>query len=236
MKYTYDFHIHTALSPCGHDEMSPHNIVNMAKLLNLDVIAITDHNTCENVQSVMDVAKEEGILVVPAMEIETREEIHVVCFFSSLDDVYNMQNVIYDNLPDIINPVKIFGEQLIFDSNDEVVSKNTRFLSTAANISIDQVFKICGELGGVAIPAHIDRPSYSIISNLGLIPENLGATTLEISKYAEDISYYRQHYSPMKIIQSSDAHDLESMVFNHDTIELSELSLKGIVEYFKKIN
>lgn len=233
MKCYYDFHIHTALSPCGHVDMSPNNIVNMAKICDLNAIAITDHNSCENVKAVMEVASEQGIIVVPAMEIETREEIHVVCFFSEVTDVYNVQEIIYGTLPNIKNRTNIFGDQLIFDENDSVVGENDRFLSTAANLSIDELFNICEKLGGVAVPAHIDRPSYSILSNLGLIPDQLPVTTVEVSKYVDDFDKYRQEYRALNVIQSSDAHDLEAMVFQHRFIEVEELSVQGIINYLR---
>lgn len=233
MKYTYDFHIHTALSPCGHEDMSPSNIVNMAKLLELDAIAITDHNSSENIAPIMEIARGEGILVIPGMEIETREEIHVVCFFSTLSGVYNMQEIVYKGLPQIENREKIFGEQLIFDKENRVVGKNTRLLSTAVNISIDELFNICKDLGGVAVPAHIDRPSYSILSNLGEIPTNLGVTAVEISKYVDDKDTYCNRYQEYRVLQSSDAHDLESLVYNHGQIELEELTVEAVLKYLK---
>lgn len=230
--YKYDFHVHTALSPCGHEDMTPNNIVNMAKILELDAIAVTDHNSCQQVQSIMNLGKEQDILVIPGMEIETREEIHVITLFDGLDNVYNMQNIVYDHLPPIKNKTKIFGEQLIFDEEDEIVGKNERFLSTAVNLSIDDLFRICDDLGGVAIPAHVDRPSYSILSNLGLFPEELQITTIEVSKYVnyeEEVKRYPQY----RVIQSSDAHDLESMVYPQQRLELGELTIRDVLDKLK---
>lgn len=229
-KCTYDFHIHTALSPCGHEEMTPNNIINMAKILELDAIAITDHNCCENVQAVMEVGAEQGIVVIPGMEVESREEIHVVTFFDDIKNVYNMQDVVKNHLPALKNKERIFGQQLLFNAEDEIVGKYDRFLATATDLSIDDIFRICKELGGVALPAHIDRPSYSILSNLGLFPEDLEITTIEVSKYA-DFTKIKEQYPAYKVIQSSDAHDLESLIFPHQTIEVAGVDTQSIMEY-----
>lgn len=229
---TYDFHVHTALSPCGHEEMTPNNIINMAKILELDAIAITDHNSCENVEAVMEVGQQNDILVIPGMEIESREEIHVVTFFDDIKNVYNMQKIVHDHLPPLKNKSKIFGEQLLFNKEDEVIGHYDRFLATATDLSIDEICQLCKDLGGVAIPAHVDRPSYSILSNLGLFPEELQITTIEVSKY---VSYEAMvnKYPQYRVIQSSDAHDLESLIFPHQHIEIQDLTRADILSLLK---
>lgn len=228
MKLTYDLHIHTALSPCSSNDMTPNNIVNMSILNELDAIAITDHNTCENVQSVMKVAKDTNLIVVPGLEIETKEEIHIICLFESLDDVYKVQKEIYASLPKRKNKTKIFGEQLLFDEEDEIIGSVDRLLTFATNLSIDEVFNITIKNNGVAIPAHIDRPSYSVISNLGMIPNNINFKTLEISQYA-DYEEYVNKYNSYKLVQSSDAHDLGYIGICKRKIEVKEKSIQAII-------
>lgn len=234
MKLNYDFHIHTALSPCGENTMTPNNIVNMALLSEIDVIAITDHNTCENVQAVMEVAQETGLLVIPGMEVETREEIHVICLFSSLASVYNVQNEVYKRLPNRKNSKKIFGEQLILDAQDEIIGQEERLLTFSTDLSIDEIQKLVIENEGAFIPAHIDRPSYSILSNLGMIPSNMHISTLEISRFS-NFESYEQTYGDYLLLQSSDAHDLGHIGICSRQIEVSERSVLSVIKALNRM-
>lgn len=233
MKVTYDFHIHTALSPCGDITMTPNNIVNMALVCGIDVIAITDHNSCENVRTVMEVAKGTELLVIPGMEVETKEEIHVVCLFSSLQDVYNVQKEIYQRLPSQKNSEKIFGEQLILNAQDEIVGRLDKLLTFATDLSIDDLQKLVESYNGAFIPAHIDRPSYSIISNLGMIPENMQLSTLEISRFA-DYEAYAQMYNNYLLLQSSDAHDLGYIGICDRQIEVHDKTTESVIRALNK--
>jgi predicted metal-dependent phosphoesterase TrpH len=227
MKLYYDFHIHTALSPCADNSMTPNNIVNMALLNELDAIAITDHNTAENVEAVMEVAKEKDIIVIPGMEIETKEEIHILGLFLDLESVYNVQNKVYSMLPTIKNKSNIFGSQLILDKNDNIVKELDRILLTATTLSLNQVVDLIKDNNGIAIPAHIDRPSYSILSNLGIIPPDLGTLTLEISRFSK-LDKYRKKYNNYIIVQSSDAHELGYIGITKNELEVESKSIQSI--------
>lgn len=227
MKIYYDFHIHTALSPCGDESMTPNNIINMALLNELDAIAITDHNTCENVEAVMKVAQNKDIIVIPGIEIETKEEIHVVGLFLDLDSVYNIQTEIFKGLPNIKNKADIFGSQLIFDENDDVIGELDKLLMTACALSLNKVIDIIHEHNGIAILAHIDRPSYSIISNLGMIPDDLNTSILEISRFSQ-LDEYKKIYTNYKIVQSSDAHELGYIGINNNFLEADAKNIKSI--------
>ena len=240
MNVKYDFHIHTALSSCALEEMSPNNIVNMALLNELDVIAITDHNSCGNVQSVITVAQKLGLLVIPGMEVETREEIHVVCLFETVEASKLMQNYVYDSLPKKKNKPSILGRQLLFDAEDNIIAEEERLLSFATTITLEQLIQKTKDLGGVAIPAHIDRPSYSLISNLGFIPPNLPIHCLEISQYAE-YNKYIEKYKEHIILQSSDAHELGFIgvcmrEFRIPERLKSQLTVKVVLDFLKRID
>ena len=228
MRLKYDLHIHTALSPCALNDMTPNNIVNMAVLNELDVISITDHNSCKNIASVIKAAEGKSIRVIPGIEVETREEIHVLCYFSESDNVYNMQSIIYNNLPELKNKPKIFGEQYIFDEFDNIIGVEDKFLLTATKLSINEVFNKVTELGGIMIPAHIDRPSYSIISNLGMIPQDLLVTVLEVSRHA-DLKKYKEMYSNYLVTQSSDSHELGYIGINENFLEVPNRDIKSII-------
>ncbi|TCT13806.1 hypothetical protein EDC18_10841 [Natranaerovirga pectinivora] len=233
MLLKYDLHIHTALSPCCHNDMTPNNIIRMAFLNNLKIIGITDHNSCENVKAVMDLGKEYSILTVPGMEIETKEEIHVLCFFSNLHNVYNMQKYIQDHMTVNQNNPKLLGEQLIFDKYDNIIKTEKRLLLTATGLSINKIYLKTTELGGVMVPAHIDRPSYSIISNLGLIPEDLNIKNLEISRHVTREAYIEK-YKNYNILQSSDAHELGYIGICEGVLDIEEFTIESIINQLSR--
>ncbi len=207
MKVKYDLHIHTALSPCALEEMTPNNIVNMSLISDLNVIAIADHNSCGNIKPIMELAQDMDLTVIPGMEVETREEIHVVCLFADFDSVYKMQSYVFEHLPPMKNKAKVLGHQLLFDREDELIGEEEKLLSFATDISYEEVISRTWKLGGIAIPAHIDRPSYSVISNLGMLPVNDEVKVLEISQYA-DYETFRKKYPDYLLTQSSDSHEL----------------------------
>ncbi len=204
MNLYYDFHIHTCLSPCGDSDMTPNNIVNMAILKGLDAIAITDHNHAGNVLACMEAAKDTDLLVIGGMEVETSENIHSIVLFEDVDALFELEKKIHSLLPSIKNKTDIFGDQIIMDSNDDVVSYEDKFLVTAANIDIFSLYEEVTRLGGVIFPAHIDKKSYSIISNLGSIPQELKFGAVEV-KFGESAKLYE---SDFKVIKNSDAHYL----------------------------
>ncbi len=211
----FDFHIHTALSPCGDEDMTPNNIVNMALIKELDAIAITDHNTCGNVKAVMEVAKNMpcDLLVLPGMEVETSEEIHVVCLFKELDGALAFEKIIDEKLPKIPNREDIFGRQVYYDAFDEITGFKENLLLTAVDLDIQKIFELVHFHDGIAIPAHIDRTSYSILSNLGFFPKELGIRLVEYSKHVVPTTYMKSnpYLERFSYIQSSDAHYLGDM-------------------------
>lgn len=233
MEITYDLHIHTALSPCCEEEMTPNNIVNMALISELNVIAVTDHNSCENLEAVLEVAKDTDLLVIPGIEVETKEEIHVVCLFPDLDRAYNVQEVVYNRLPDRKNRVSIFGEQILFDSEDERIGTVDRLLSFAADITLDELFQLCEKNDGLCIPAHIDRPSYSIISNLGMIPEHMSFPTLEISRHS-NLTDYTSRYKSYRVLQNSDSHELGFIGVSGGRLDVKALTVLAVLEELKR--
>ena len=238
MKYAVDLHIHSALSPCSEDDMTPNNIVNMARLKGLDIIAVTDHNSCENLIAVAKCASMNDILFIPGMELETREEVHLVCLFPDIGSAMSMQELVYKALPDIKNRKEIFGRQLIMNENDEIEGEVSQLLLTAADFEIDKVFSIVDDMGGVVIPAHIDRESYSIISNLGVIPDNLNIGVVEISRECDGKEYRRKNsfLSEYKFIKSSDAHALRNILERESFVELEERSVVCLINALRTAN
>lgn len=205
--------------------MTPNNIINMAKLKGLDAIAITDHNSSENAAACMEAGRSAGIIVIPGMELQTREDVHVITLFPDLERCMKFQEYVYCRLPDMRNRENIFGEQLVLDSEDKVIRHNDRLLLTSADISLDEAFYKVKELKGAFIPAHIDRDAFSIIYNLGFIPENIPISTLEYhsKQKLEELIRKKIVKSCYKFIMSSDAHYL------HDILE-KEMYLYTYVE------
>ncbi len=233
MNIAYDLHIHSSLSPCADNDMTPNNIVNMSILKGLDVIAITDHNSCANVQAVLNCAKNKPLLVIPGMEIETAEEIHVVCLFPDSEKAAEMQKFVYSKLPAIKNKENIFGEQLILDENDELIRKEDRLLLTSTAITINEVFYLVNfELGGVAIPAHIDRQANSIISSFGIMPEDIDIKCVEISnKNAEKVVISKDSkINNLRRIYSSDAHYLWKIHEKENFIDVERLTIENVIK------
>lgn len=213
MKLSYDFHLHSALSPCGDNDMTPNNIVNMAKILGLDAIALTDHNSCKNCRAAMRVGESVGITVIPGMELCTAEEVHVVCLFPEINAAEEFSDFVHANIPPIKNKPAVFGEQLILDENDEPTGFEELLLVTAGNIRISDVPALVKEYGGACFPAHIDRSSYSIISNLGTIDEGFGFTSAEIFDMSKEAALKKQYpfLNTIPVFSDSDAHYLENM-------------------------
>ncbi len=232
MKLYYDLHIHSALSPCGDKDMTPNNIVNMSIIKGLDIIAVADHNSCGNVRAVMQVAGDR-LLVIPAMEVETSEEVHMVCYFPSIEACEKMDIFLKEHMSGVKNQEKIFGEQLYMDSEDNIIGKEENLLVTATDLDIFQVSKKTKEFGGVAVPAHIDRSSYSILSNLGFIPPELVVDTVEITA-KNRLKMEREYGEKYNVISNSDAHYLEDIAEPEFYINIMSKSAEKVIEYLCK--
>jgi len=204
VKAAVDLHIHSALSPCADDDMTPNNIINMAKIKGLDIIAITDHNSAGNIEAFVECAKEDGtLLVVPGMELETSEEVHLVCLFESVSSAIEYQEYVFKTMPDIKNNEEIFGRQLLLDKDDNIINKMDRLLLTASGITIEEACYTVRHAGGVVIPAHVDRDSYSVMSNLGFIPEDLDFTYIEVSKNFDEYLMQAEYMAQSEYIVKS---------------------------------
>lgn len=231
MKFYYDMHIHSALSPCGDNDMTPNNIVNMSLLKGLDIIAVTDHNTCANVRAVQKAA-EGRILVIPGFEAETAEEVHVVCYFPDMDSAESAERIIKSHLPKIENRSEIFGNQYYMNEKDEIIGEEKYLLVNATTLDIYSLFNVVKECGGATVPAHIDRTSYSVISNLGFIPPDLKTDTIEITK--PNVEAWKKEYSGFNIITNSDAHYLEHISEREYYVNLFGKTTKDVLDFLCK--
>lgn len=217
--------------------MTPYNLVNMAKILGLDAIALTDHNSTGNCRAAIEAGNEAGITVLSGMELCTAEEIHVVCLFPDLDSAQAFGEALKPLLPPIKNRPSVFGEQLYMDSQDNILGREDTLLVTASAAEIGEVRGLVDKFGGFCYPAHIDRESYSIISSLGVFPAELGFTCAEATKNA-DIEKLKAEYPELKnirVMRSSDAHYLENMTEAADTIDVPECTAKAIISYLRTL-
>ena len=206
----YDLHIHSCLSPCANDDMTPANIVGMAVVAGLDAIAVTDHNSCKNCRAAMKIGEQYGMIVIPGMELCTKEEAHVNCLFYRLEDAEQFSTYVAKNMFQIKNRPAFFGNQFVYNEFDEKVGIEEILLINASNLSFGEVDEKMKEYHGIMIPAHLDKQSNSLIYQLGFVPEDANFTCFELRDLAK-LHEYRQRYPYLKqcqVISNSDAHQL----------------------------
>jgi PHP family Zn ribbon phosphoesterase len=212
--YSADLHIHTCLSPCAELEMLPELIVERAQELGLQIIAVTDHNSAENVAAVVNAAQHTGITVLPGMEVQTREEVHLLTLFDTLEQMASWQEQVYASLPPLVNDEALFGEQLVLDAAGEPLGYLERLLMTSTDFSVEDVVQLVQELDGLCVPAHVDRTMYSIIANLGFVPPELDVAGVEISTNIGPVEARERfpQLSRYSLVANGDAHRLREMV------------------------
>lgn len=233
MKYYYDLHLHSCLSPCGDMDMTPNNLVNMAKILGLDVIALTDHNTSLNCEAAMAVGDAVGVLVIPGMELTTSEDIHAVCLFPTLEKALAFSDYVDQNRIKVKNKAEIYGRQVIMNEDDEEVGEIEHLLLPASFIGISDAYRKAKEFGGICYPAHIDRDSLSILSVLGEIDPYCGFCTAELADIGKLDALREQHpiLDSLHIVTCSDAHYLDNMRDAANTLDLPELTREAVLNY-----
>ncbi len=227
--YRYDLHVHSALSPCAENDMTPVTVVGKAMLDGLDFIAIADHNAIGSVEVALLAGREYGIKVVPAMELQTNEDIHILCLFEKFEEL----KAFYDEID--FGPLKnnkaIFGDQLMYDEDDNVVAEEERMLLASANISSESVPELVKRHNGVAIPAHIDREMNGMLQILGTVTE--GFDTVEISSRADE-NFVKEWSGKKRTVIDSDAHVLDD-ISTKGVIELEEYSVAALLDSLGRI-
>ena len=200
-----DLHIHTCLSPCTELNMSPKGILTAAKKKGIDILGICDHNTSENSLAIMKAAKKMHIHILPGMEVTSEEEVHVLALFDDIGNALKLQEHVYKNLPGK-NDEEIFGMQVIVNDKEEVLDFNDKLLIGATTIPLDEVLKLIHALEGLAIASHINREAFSIIGQLGFVPDDLELDALEISSSITIEEAKKKYPYNYPITSSSDAH------------------------------
>lgn len=225
MRLFCDLHIHSCLSPCGDALMTPNNIVGMAFIKELSAIAVCDHNTARNLPAIKEVADMMGVVLLPGLELTTREEAHMLAYFETVEQALAFSDAIYAYLPPIPNNAKFFGEQQLMNAQDEVIGTEERLLISALDLSFEDCAALIHEHGGLCVPAHINRGTNGCLNALGFLPAGILYDALEISKAvappAMDVSGYR-------ILHSSDAHYLENILEPEFAVETKEKSASAL--------
>ncbi len=236
-EYYYDLHLHSCLSPCGDDEMTPANLVGMAKLLGLDVIALTDHNSCRNCPAALHWGEELGVLVLPGMELTTSEDIHVVCLFPEISAALDFERNVTEQRTKTPNRPEIFGHQLVLDEEDRPVEEVPFLLTPATAVGIFEVAEHVRKFGGVCYPAHIDRDAYSALTVLGFLTPDMGFSAVEFSArgWEENVWDRVATLCPegLRRICSSDAHRLMDMREREHVLTLPELTPDAVLKAIK---
>ena len=208
-----DLHVHTVLSPCADVEMIPPLIVQCAVERGIEVIAITDHNAGANIAAVQSAAVGTDLIVLPGFELQTLEEVHVLCLFDTLDQSMAFQQIIDRSLPGLDNNIEFFGEQFIVDPSGEFLGREERLLLTSTTLSLQQAWEQVQGLNGLLIPAHINRNAFGLLPVLGFLPIDTPLEILEISAALIPSQAYQRfpQIVGMPLITNGDAHFLDDI-------------------------
>ena len=236
-KVFYDFHLHSCLSPCGDNDMTPANIAGMAFVNGLSAIALTDHNTVLNCTALKNAAEQYGVTVLYGMELTTDEEVHTVCLFPDEKSAMEWNEYVYSKLQKIKNNPKIFGNQFIMNETDKILGEEEFLLINATNISFEDVFAHVYDLGGIAYPAHVDKNANSLISNLGFVPPDSTFKLAEVHnlEVIDTLKTTHPYFENCTILSSSDAHYLEDVNEAKNFLELDDPTPEGIINHLRKI-
>jgi PHP family Zn ribbon phosphoesterase len=230
-----DLHLHTVLSPCAEVEMIPSLIVRRALQLGLGLIAITDHNAAANCAAMLQAAEGTGLAILPGMEVQTVEEVHVLCLFDTVEQALTWQGVVFDHLPDQLNPEEMLGPQYVVDAGGEYIRTEPRLLLASTDLTLDTVVRRVKAFGGLPIPAHVDRPAFSLLANLGFVPRGLDVPALELFRLTEPTEACRiwPDLAAYPLVRNGDAHRLSEitpalrLTLAHPTVAELTLALAG---------
>lgn len=211
--------------------MIPPLIVEYALDLGIELIAITDHNSSANIEAVQKAAQNTPLHVLPGMELQTREEVHCLCLFDTLEQIMLFQKLVSETLPQMENDAEHFGEQFVVDETGEFIRREEQLLLVSSSLSINDAWKVVNNLGGLFIPAHVNRKAFGLLENLGLVPTDIQIEALEISKHitpAEAVKQFPQ-IKGYPLIQDGDVHRLDefngNMALNIEKRTIDEIRL-----------
>jgi len=214
--------------------MIPPLIVQAALELNIDIIAITDHNASANVSAVQKAAQGTTLKVLPGMEVQSREDVHLLCLFENLCDLETWQLAVDESMPNTLNQAEFFGEQFIVDEQGEYIRTEPRLLLTSTRFSIDEIFERVNALGGLVIPAHVERTTYGLFPTLGLLSDQWPILSLEICRHTtpEQARINFPSIGSYPLIQNGDVHRLDEFI-GSTIFMIEEPTIKEIYKALK---
>lgn len=232
-RFAFDLHMHSCLSPCGSEDNTPNNLAGMCALAGIEVVALTDHNATGNCGAFCRAAERYGLLALPGMELTTVEEAHVVCLFPGMEEADAFGALVRKRLPPLKNKAAIYGPQILMDEDDHVLGEEDIFFAGATSISIYEAAELARSCGGLAYPAHIDRPSFSLLANLGLWDPDMGFTLAEVSKNCPADLFDRPDLAGIPHVTACDAHYLDQIPDAHQYMELPERTPSAVLDWLK---
>jgi hypothetical protein len=206
---------------------SPSAIAKAAKAAGLNGVMLSDHNTSRNCPAFAEACRREDLECLFGMEIATAEELHTLAVFDTLEQAQQMTEVIYKSLPKRINQPNVFGDQPVVNADDEVESLEWRLLSAPCSLSVYEIGNKIHELGGLYIAAHIDRPVFSIFSQLGGISGDEGFDAVELTCYAAKTDWTDKIHG-LPILRSSDAHHLNAIGKIWNEVEMDQFTTQHL--------
>ncbi len=230
MNFFADLHIHSCLSPCGDNDMTPGNILGMAVVKGLEIVAISDHNAARNLPAAEKIAAAYGLLLVPAIEITTSEEVHMLGYFPDVQTAVDFGAMLKTHLPPGKNKPAFFGEQLVMNEDDEVIDHEDALLIGATDLSLEECAAKVRAVGGVPVPAHINRGSNGLLVNLGMMPPSPTFTTVEVWRH---LPCPMEPMENKHVLHSSDAHYLEDIQEPEFSLRLPEKSVAALLDWMR---
>ena len=238
MKFKADLHIHSVLSPCGDIDMSPSAIVAAAKERGMDIIGLTDHNSTLNADVTRRLGEKAGLHVLMGAEVTTKEEVHCLGFMPTVEKLAEFQAFLDSRVVWFENDVDKFGYQLVVDEDENVLEQVPHLLINALDLPLMELQQKVYELGGLFIPAHVDRPSFSLSSQLGFVPEGLRFHAMELSYHCRKSGYKFLKdcpwFSSYNFIQSSDAHYVGDIAKIYSVLEMPSFSFDNFREALRQ--
>ncbi len=221
-EFTYELHLHSCLSPCGDDNMTPNNIAGMAMLNGVKLAALTDHNTCRNCPAFFEACQRVGVIPVAGMELTTAEEVHLVCLFPTLEEAMAFDTAVAEHRMKIKNRPDIFGQQQILNGDDDLIGIEEDLLIAATDLDLDSAAELALDMGGACFPAHIDKQANGLLGVLGLFPPTpvFRAYELHDLSHAADLREMHPELVGLTLLHDSDAHALEQMHFDPPILTL----------------
>ena len=230
MELFADLHIHSCLSPCGDNDMTPGNILGMAAVKGLDIVAISDHNAARNLPAAQKIADAYGLLLVPAIEITTREEVHMLGYFPDVETAVDFGAMLKEHLPPKKNKPAFFGEQLVMDEDDQVIGQEDALLIGATDLPLEECAARVRQVGGVPVPAHINRGNNGLLVNLGFMPSAPAFTTVEVWRH---LPCPLEPLENKHVLHSSDAHYLGDIQEPEFSLRLPEKSVAALLNWMR---